>query len=398
MTTSTQTPTPGIGSQDEGPRLPALTFAVLAVTLAVSVTALLSPALMNASTRDLPQLRAGQWWRVVTPVLVQPSGWGQLVFNLLGLLVVGIALQRHVGWSSWLSIYVVGGVGSVAVASAWNPADTGGGSSAAVAALIGSLAVLRFATGTDGGRLEWLAELYSVFFVAYLTAFAVGGLVPSIIVGNASIVLVVVAHRVSSPTTLTRVCTGVVILGAVVMCAAKDDHGVGIAAGALLAAIVLVHRRLRDSSGASRPGWQVLVACVGAGAASLLTWVAWVHLLGVQLVVSTAAGGTSEVGWPAAVAVSISACLAAYLVQWTLHRRTPSHAEVIWRGACVGVAVVSLLAPLRLAVGASSLAGLLSLHLVCAVLTLGLLAPGTQARHDDELVTRAEQPRDRARS
>jgi hypothetical protein len=120
VTTSTQTPTPGIGSQDEGPRLPALTFAVLAVTLAVSVTALLSPALMNASTRDLPQLRAGQWWRVVTPVLVQPSGWGQLVFNLLGLLVVGIALQRHVGWSSWLSIYVVGGVGSVAVVSAWN--------------------------------------------------------------------------------------------------------------------------------------------------------------------------------------------------------------------------------------------------------------------------------------
>ena len=127
----------------------------------------------------------------------------------------------------------------------------------------------------------------------------------------------------------------------------------------------------------SRPGRLVLVACVGVGAASVLTWIAWVHLLGVDLVVSAAAGGTSQVDWPAVVSVSISACLAAYLVLWKLQRHTPSHAERMWRGACAGVAIVSLLGPLHLAVGASSLAGLLSLHLVCAVTTLALLAPDT---------------------
>jgi len=244
----------GIHSQHTDPRPPVLTFAVFAVTLAISVVALLSPMLMNASTRDLPRLRAGQWWRIVTPVLVQPSGWGQLVFNLLGLVVVGIVLQRYVGRVGWLSIYVVGGVGSSAVISAWSPTDTGGGSSAAVAALIGSLAVLRFAANGTRGRLESLAELYSVFFVVYLTALAVGGLVSSIIAGNASIVLVLVAHRAWSPSVMTRVSTGVVIIGGVIMFALRDDHGVGMVAGVLIAAFVLAHRRLRDSSGGADDG------------------------------------------------------------------------------------------------------------------------------------------------
>jgi hypothetical protein len=74
---------------DTSPSRPALTAMVFFVTLAVSVAALVSPALMRLFVRDLPQLRAGQWWRVVTPVVVQPSGWGQLVFNLLGIAVVG---------------------------------------------------------------------------------------------------------------------------------------------------------------------------------------------------------------------------------------------------------------------------------------------------------------------
>ncbi len=52
--------------------------------MACSVAALLSPALMQLTTRNLPRLQTGQWWRIFTPVLVQADGWGQLGFNLLG--------------------------------------------------------------------------------------------------------------------------------------------------------------------------------------------------------------------------------------------------------------------------------------------------------------------------
>ena len=59
MTTSIPTPALGTHSRNKRSRLPALTLAVLTVTLVVSVAALLSPTLMSASTRDLPELRAG---------------------------------------------------------------------------------------------------------------------------------------------------------------------------------------------------------------------------------------------------------------------------------------------------------------------------------------------------
>jgi len=95
-----------------------LTVVVCAVTVVVSVSALFSPALMNLFTRDLAQLRSGQWWRGFTPVLVQSDGWGQLAFNLLGLAVIGAALERRVSRPCWVL------VGRWGAASSFSPSTT----------------------------------------------------------------------------------------------------------------------------------------------------------------------------------------------------------------------------------------------------------------------------------
>jgi membrane associated rhomboid family serine protease len=224
-------------------RRPALTAVVCGVTLAVSIAALASPALMRLFVRNLPHLMTGQWWRVVTPVLVQPSGWGQLVFNLLGIAVIGAALQRRLGWAGWSLTYLAGGPGTITVYIACHPGDTGGGSSAAVAALIGALAVL-LAADADLGRLEWFAQLYSVFFAVYLTALQLGGVLPSVIAGNASIIVMVVAHRAARPATLTRASLTVVLMAGVAMTAARDDHGAGILIGVTVACLILARRRI----------------------------------------------------------------------------------------------------------------------------------------------------------
>lgn len=227
-------------------RRPALTAVVCGVTLAVSVAALASPALMRLFVRNLPHLRTGQWWRMVTPVLVQPSGWGQLVFNLLGIAVVGAALQRRLGWAGWSLVYLAGGSGTIALLIAWHPGDTGGGSSAAVAALIGALGVLLAADAdADRGRLEWLAQLYSVFFAVYLTALQLGGVVPSIIAGNTAIVVMVAAHHAVRSTTLTRASLVAVLVAGVAMTVVRDDHGAGILIGVAVACLMLARRRIR---------------------------------------------------------------------------------------------------------------------------------------------------------
>ncbi len=243
MTAAIVTRSPSKRPGNASTRRPALTAVVCGVTLAVSLAALASPALMHLFVRNLPHLLTGQWWRLVTPVLVQPSGWGQLVFNLLGIAVIGAALQRRVGWASWWLIYLAGGPGTIVLYIAWHPGDTGGGSSAAVAALIGALAVL-LAANADLGRLEWFAQLYSVFFAVYLTALQLGGVLPSVIAGNASIIAMVAARHSVRSTTLTRASLVVVLAAGVAMTAARDDHGAGILIGVTIACLILARRRI----------------------------------------------------------------------------------------------------------------------------------------------------------
>ena len=227
-----------------------LTGAVSAGTLAVSVAALISPALMQVTTRDLAQLRAGQGWRLVTPVLVQPDGWGQLAFNLIGIIVVGAALEHRTSRAAWAVTYALGGVGGVAAISAWHPADHGGGSSDAVAALIGALTVLLAAENREHDdphrRRRWTVwpQIYCVFFAGYLTALDVGGVWWSIVAGNATIAAFVVARRALAPTSLSWACLSFVATAGVTMTAQQDGHGLGIISGAALASLILLWRRV----------------------------------------------------------------------------------------------------------------------------------------------------------
>ena len=229
-----------------------VTAVVGAATLAVSVAALASPALMQAMTRDLTRLRAGQWWRLVTPVLVQPDGWGQLLFNLLGLVVVGLALEGRTSRSAWSFVYLLGGVGGVAVTMWWHPTDLGGGSSDAVAALIGAFAVLVAVEnhGRDDRRSQasgasWPAQLYAVFFAGYLTALDLGGVWWSIAAGNASIIGFAAARHAFSPFGFARACLIFVVTAGVTMTIQQDGHGFGIIVGAAIASVILARRPRR---------------------------------------------------------------------------------------------------------------------------------------------------------
>ncbi len=354
-------------------RRPVLTAAVFAVTLVTSVTALASPVLMDLFTRDLTRLHAGEWWRIVTPVLVQPSGWGQLVFNMVGIAVIGAALQRRLGWASWSLVYLAGGSGSIAVYSVWHPADTGGGSSAAVAALIGAFLVTVNVDG-ESGRLEWLAQVYSVLFAAYLTTLDLAGALPSIIAGNATIIVMCIARRAVSPTTLARGSLLVVLVAAVAMTLARDDHGVGLAIGVTLAVLVLA-RRMVLSRPTPRPWRLPAVAVPGVAAAAVLTWVAWVHLLGITLATTQPDGHVSDIGWFSVTLVAAAACLAASLALHLLKRRWPAHGVHIWTVLCAGLALISMTGPLTQAVGITSTAALISLHVVCVAAILALVVP-----------------------
>jgi rhomboid protease GluP len=92
-----------------------------------------------AVRRDPGALAAGQWWRLLSPVLVQPDP--VVVVVVLGLLaaVVGTVTERVFGTRRWLVLWVAGALAGHLVGEAWQP--YGSGVSVAFCGPLGGLAV-----------------------------------------------------------------------------------------------------------------------------------------------------------------------------------------------------------------------------------------------------------------
>jgi membrane associated rhomboid family serine protease len=120
-------------------RWPWLTLAVAAVTAMVIVLQTLLPGLIGAWQWDVARLREGEWWRVVTGVFVHTSGPLQIVFNLLGLLIIGWLVEQRWSHLAWACGAVAGVAAAEVAALWWHP--VGGGISVALGGLVG-LAVI----------------------------------------------------------------------------------------------------------------------------------------------------------------------------------------------------------------------------------------------------------------
>lgn len=95
---------------------PVTTIALALVTTAVSVVGNLDPYVLDALGRNRELLLAGQWWRLVTPLLVQDGGWAGTAFNLVALLVVGTFAEAINGGRALVAVYLVAGIVSEVVA------------------------------------------------------------------------------------------------------------------------------------------------------------------------------------------------------------------------------------------------------------------------------------------
>ncbi|MFE0178255.1 rhomboid family intramembrane serine protease [Streptomyces sp. NPDC059002] len=111
------------------------------VVLGVAQTA--APAMIDALERH-PH---GAWWRAVTALTVQSSGWFQLLFNLAALAVVAPLAERQFGSWRMVLVFMASGVTAQAVSMAgWSL--QGGGDSVAICGLVGALATWYAARGS----------------------------------------------------------------------------------------------------------------------------------------------------------------------------------------------------------------------------------------------------------
>ncbi len=119
-------------------RLPILSIAIIVVTAIVTGLQFVFPEVLSVFRRNADGLRAGEWWRMVTPLFVQPSGWSQCLFNGLFALAF-LPVAEKVYRRGVIALYFVPGIICQAINHVWAP--DGGGSSSGLFGVMGGLLV-----------------------------------------------------------------------------------------------------------------------------------------------------------------------------------------------------------------------------------------------------------------
>ncbi len=208
-------------------RAPWLTGAVAVLTAAVLVVQESVPGTL-AHLERTPAALHGDWWRWLTPLVVQDAHWAGGISNLVGLVLLGAAAEQVVRRPAWLAAYVGAGLVGQVFGHLWQP--VGGGNSVAncgLAAVCVAVAVRRPA------GVPPLVRAAPVYWSGALAAIV---WVPLILVG------VLLAGLVGGPLSDLRwtrwLVAGTAVLVAGVLLARSDLHGGGFAV-ALVAAFVL---------------------------------------------------------------------------------------------------------------------------------------------------------------
>jgi membrane associated rhomboid family serine protease len=214
-------------------RPPILTATAVTVAIGAAVAQYGFPAVVPALVRDLDALRAGQWWRSASPLLVQTLGWHQVVANLLALAVFGLVAEWLVGRWRWLVLFAAGTLGGQVAAYAWQ--EPGGGSSIAICGLAGGAAVTLLA---GHGPVPRPFAHAVVYYVVALTGWGFSGIVAAGLGG-----LGAAAFLHGLPRLGVREVERVALAGAVACAAAlavaADLHGVSLISGMATMALLL---------------------------------------------------------------------------------------------------------------------------------------------------------------
>lgn len=224
-------------SQTEGktpqPALPIATITIVAITAIVTSLQWVYSALLPMLDRNQAALLDGQWWRLVTPRLVQPEIWPQYILLAI-LLVVGIPVERRMGSLRWLAVWLVGGVIGEVVSYQWQP--QGAGASLGLFALIGAWLILLLRREPAG---PWWVALVVFALLVDLIGLAVSGtLVAAIAAAVVAAIIAQLAQRVAW-SQLSPALGAAGLLGGLILVGVRDQHGPPLFAGAAVAAILM---------------------------------------------------------------------------------------------------------------------------------------------------------------
>lgn len=234
-------------------RWPALTVLAVALTAVGAVAQAVDPTLLDSLRRSPGALAAGEWWRLVTPLLVLDGNmWLHFMTDAVGLLAVGSVVELRFGRRVWLVSLLAGAAAGELAGYAWDP--SGAGASVALGGLIGGLLVAQLRSEAfDAVGSIVSVTLVSLWAAAALTA-GQGSDTAGYVLGSiasAALVypLIALRRRDSNRHAATLFVGAVVVLGALIMVLSRDIHGVAILAGIGASAVLVVGKSRLERTG-----------------------------------------------------------------------------------------------------------------------------------------------------
>lgn len=226
--------------------LPPLVSAVVLITTLGILLQLLNPALFLALRRDPTALSRGEWWRVITPLLVNDgSPIFHFVLDTAGFLLVGTVTERLFGAGRWLLLFFAGAAAGTIVGYLWDP--YGAGTSIALCGLIGGLVIWQIRTRD----FHLFSSLYAFGLTLVLACEAViAAWVSNTLVGMLILAVICcvggnVLWRLHKRQLATRLSAffvgGSVLLCSLILLVMRDIHGVALLTGLVSATLILWH-------------------------------------------------------------------------------------------------------------------------------------------------------------
>ncbi len=148
------------------PHVPRWGVGLVVLVAAGWVAQLVRPALLDEGMRDTGAIRAGQWWRLATAIVLQDGGWIGTVFNLVTLAVTVVLAGEVLAPRGGVGAFVVGGV-VANLLTALTFGQPGAGSSMATMVLLAVAVVVgvRNPSWRDAGLLVVLVVLAVVLLI-----------------------------------------------------------------------------------------------------------------------------------------------------------------------------------------------------------------------------------------
>jgi hypothetical protein len=181
-----------------------ISMSLLAITATVSTLQFIFPEIIPALNRNGDALRAGEYWRLMTPLFIQPAGIWHCVINAV-LFCFFIPIAEHFYGRGLLLIYFGAGlVGQLAILY-WDTTPggiptTGGGSSPGIYGTMGALftyILLKRATFPKG--YIWLS--IAGFLGAAILISYEDGHAPSLLAGGVLAFMLFQISRLTTPYT-----------------------------------------------------------------------------------------------------------------------------------------------------------------------------------------------------